>query len=130
PKVIGERYSNASTTGEHGHGIAISSCKNVEIIGGYAQDCWGDGLYVGPFLDGVNVPECITVHDFRADNNRRQGLSVTGGKHLRFYDCQFLNTNGTLPGYGVDIEPNYSVSELEDIVFVNCVTDGNESKVG
>lgn len=61
---------------------------------------WGDGFYVGGM--SRNITFCGVV----ADNNRRQGLSITLADGVVVKNSVFKNTNGADPQFGIDLEPN------------------------
>lgn len=100
--VQGDRYSHSGTGGEHGHGIEVWGGKNVVIEGVTAKEAWGDGVYVGS--GSANVTLCSVI----ADNNRRQGLTLTDVDGVLVKNSVFKGSNGTIPYAGIDIEPNVS----------------------
>lgn len=113
-------------TGEQRHGLRIrGNCQKVTVEGLECSDCGGDGFFIGALTGSGSVPGYINLVRCKADNNRRQGLSITTGRHIRIVDCSFTNTNGTSPQAGIDIEPNEAAGVLEDIKIVNCYTGGN-----
>jgi parallel beta-helix repeat protein len=81
-------------------GIGIYGVSNVKISNLTAKDCWGDGCYIG------NKSSNVTLDGVTADNNRRQGLSITSADGVVVKNSVFKNTNGTLPMAGIDVEPN------------------------
>lgn len=86
---------------EYGHGIRVVFSKNVLIQGVTVSDMWGDGIYIGDNSSN------ITVDHVTSNNNRRQGLTITGAKSIIVKNSQILNTSrGTPPYSGIDIEPN------------------------
>lgn len=110
-------------TGEQRHGVNIRDAENVWIYGLESSDCGGDGFYIG----GDSGPS-INVHliDCKADNNRRQGLSIVAARHVRVVDFRGTNTTGTAPSAGIDIEPNASTDVLEDIKIIRPRLTGND----
>lgn len=99
--VKGERNEHSGTVGEWGFGVLVSNSNRVYVVGVTSRDCWGDGFYVG---DGAaaNIYFCNVV----ADNNRRQGLSITSVSGMEVSHSSFTNTKGTAPEAGIDLEPN------------------------
>jgi Right handed beta helix region len=91
-------------SGEQRHGVLIYGAHNVTISGLDSSGHSGDGFYIGgpPGNPSAN----IVLENVVADNNRRQGLSITSARNVRVVDSTFSNTNGTSPQYGIDIEPN------------------------
>ena len=61
----------------------------------------------------------------KADNNRRQGLSIVSGKNIEVASSVFSNSTGTAPNAGIDIEPNYPDEFLEGIRITNTTTKNN-----
>jgi hypothetical protein len=104
--------------GEWGMGIGVhAGAVGTVLQSTRIQDCWGDGIY-------VNGGNWITLDKVVADNNRRQGLSIVAGEQIKVMNSSFLNTNGTLPMYGVDIEPNDG-TEIIGVQILNCRMAGN-----
>ncbi len=99
-KLQGERAQHQSTTGEWGMGVEIYTANNVVIEGVTAVDMWGDGYYIG--RNSANVTMCSVI----ADNNRRQGITVTSVNGAVIKNSIFRNSKGTHPSAGMDIEPN------------------------
>lgn len=111
--------------GEWRHGISLRNCKNMLIDNVIIKDSGGDGI----FIDGttkLNFSENITIKNVLCDNNKRQGISVISVKNLKVSQCTFQNTKGTLPGAGVDLEPDHKENRLENIVFEHCVFKNND----
>lgn len=96
----GERASHTGTTGEGGHGLDIEGSHRVVVENVTSRDCWGDGFYVGTGSSDV------TFCNVTADNNRRSGLSLTDVTRMTVQDSAFLNSHGTVPECGLNIEPN------------------------
>jgi hypothetical protein len=118
----------AYTTGEHAHIFDISGSSNVTIEHMNANDSGGDGFYIGAYQSANTVCSNIVLKNCRADNNRRQGMSVISVDGLLADNCRFTNTIGTAPQAGVDIEPNHPGDRLRNIRFVNCVAEGNKAR--
>jgi hypothetical protein len=107
-QIIGERYSHTGSTGEWGMGINVLGSDNVTISNITVQDCWGDGFYLGGSVEGDKATGSTNVklENVIADNNRRQGLSITNATQVTVTGSIFKNTNGVAPEAGIDIEPN------------------------
>lgn len=98
--IIGERYHHNGSGGEWGMGISIIGSRKILIDNVVVKDNWGDGFYIsGSSRD-------VVLRSVTADNNRRQGVSVISVDGLVISDSSFINTNGTAPHAGIDIEPN------------------------
>lgn len=114
--IQGDLYEHTGATGDHGMGLRIQGATNVCVANVTARDCWGDGFYIG----GKPCSN-ITLVNVTADNNRRQGLSITWGESILVRDSTFRNTGatqGTAPKAGIDIEPNVG-NWVKDVVVLN-----------
>lgn len=135
-QIIGDRDTHTGTTGEWGYGIAITGGSNIIVEDMYITDCWGDGInmqIVG--FDATNVPKNIQVHNVTSDGNRRQGMSIEGADNVLVTNSRFINTAGTAPAAGVDIEPwQVNVTNrrirFEDCVFANNAGLGMNAQGG
>jgi hypothetical protein len=105
--VMGERYSHRGTTGEWGYGINISGSSKVYVHDITVSDSWGDGLLVGATGWGSSmVPSTgVTLNHVTSKSNRRQGMSITPSSQVYVVNSSFINTYGTAPQAGIDIEP-------------------------
>ena len=73
----------------------------------------GDGIY-------LNKVENVHIKNVICDDNNRQGMSIISCDNVLAENCQFINTWGTSPESGVDIEPNKAEEKVRNIVFRNC----------
>jgi hypothetical protein len=91
----------AGFSSQFNHGVSITGTAGSQIVieGLSSNDSGGDGFYV----DAANVD--VTLYDCKANNNRRQGMSIIQCKSLTDYRGQYTNTTGTAPSAGIDIEP-------------------------
>lgn len=125
-RVIGERGAHTGITGEFGIGIRIQGSNDIIVRDLHVSDCWGDGWYIGK-TDAQLFCERVHLEKISATNCRRNGLALITVKHFRCVDGRFTLTNGTLPQYGIDIEPNDPAEFLQDVEFVRCFTGTNTS---
>lgn len=113
------------STGEQRHGVMILSCTNIHIYDLVSDDSGGDGFLIGA-VSGSGVPsENVSLTNCRADNNRRQGLSITSGVNIAVIGGVYSNTVGTAPSAGIDIESDSSNDRLENILITGVKTQGN-----
>lgn len=124
-RCVGERGAHTGTTGEWGMGVSIRGSSRIKISDLGADDCWGDGYYIGSTSEQPFVEDVTILRPF-GDNNRRQGLSLISAKRFLCEDSYFSNVNGTPPAWGIDVEPNSPNEFLEDVRFIrprskNCV---------
>lgn len=120
-RVIAKRSDY--TTGEHRAGILIFGASNVHIEGLESSFHGGDGFYIGgpagdPSTD-ISITGCL------ADGNRRQGMSIVNAARVYVADCEFRNTVGTWPMFGVDVEPNNPGDYIERVYLIRPETANN-----
>lgn len=108
------------STHEWGHGIRIFDCERVTIRGTRMSNFPGDGMSVGAGAGGRD----IAIFGVTTNNCRRQGLSLVECNGVLVYGSQFLNTIGTSPECGIDIEPEAD-QIAKNITINNCVFRGN-----
>jgi hypothetical protein len=87
----------------------------------------GDGFYISQ-RNGVRSSN-IHLRGVIADGNVRQGLSIAGGaQKVIIANSHFINTTGTSPGAGIDIEPNSSLpqEDVENVTITGCILSGNQ----
>ena len=102
------------------HGIAVRGAKDVTIRNVTVLSSGGDGIY--PI-----EAEGLLIEDVVCRDNHRQGMSPICVRGLTVRRCEFLETVGTPPQSGVDLEPNDESQYLEDCLFEDCVFSGNKA---
>ena len=125
----GDRLTHKGTTGEHGFGVAILGSSNVTITGTASNNMWGDGFYIGngPTFGSLQKRSTnVKLIDVTADNNRRQGISITSGKDISIVRAKLTNTNGIAPSAGIDVEPNSKNDILQNISITDTYTANNQ----
>lgn len=122
--IQGERGGHTGTSGESGYGIGIDSSTNIFVDGVTTRDNWGDGIYVSGAPSSV-PSQNVTICNVVADNNRRQGLSITAANGVLVRDSIFRNTHGTLPEAGLDIEPDANGAGVHNVRVQNSQFLGN-----
>lgn len=118
----GDRDQHTGDKGEWGMGFFIRNAQNVKLYNPKVTKMWGDGIYIGNL--GV-VSKNIEINYANIDNNRRNGISIIAGEKIDIKNTIISNTNGTIPEYGIDIEPNKSDDILKNIVLTNNTTYNN-----
>jgi len=117
--VDGDKAAHAADT-EQRHGIFIASaCSNVKLIDVRSDNNKGDGIYVSGASTDVSATNVTT------DANHRNGLSLVAVTGWKATNCRFINSSGTNPQSGVDIEPNYDTEVIDVIEFIGCTIAGN-----
>lgn len=122
-RVIADRADY--TSGEYRHGVYVFGATNVFIEGLESSHHGGDGFFIGGPLDNDDPATDVTLKGVAASDNRRQGLSIIAGRHVRIIDSEFADTNGTAPQFGVDVEADVPGHVLDDIIFLRPRTQGN-----
>lgn len=135
-RIVGNKMETDDVT-EYCHGISIGYASDISLSDIEVAYCRGDGLYVGTnvstTLDNI-TPNKISVKNFKAISNHRQGMSITRVNGLVVEDSEFSYTSGTAPSAGIDIEPNMLkgddgelyITECLNISISNCRFIGNE----
>ena len=119
PVLQGERTGHTGATGEWGHGIVVTdTAENIKIINPTVTDCWGDGIAIYGGKD-------IIINNYRANNNRRQGLTISNVSGFTLNGANISNTKGTPPQSGIDIEPDNNSDRLENIHLSDVTTKNN-----
>ncbi|UNK49945.1 right-handed parallel beta-helix repeat-containing protein [Lysobacter sp. S4-A87] len=120
-RIIGERDAHLGTTGEWGHGIMIRGASAVTVRDVHVSHCWGDGISIGGLKSAGTVTPSrdVVIARVQCVGNRRQGLTIGRSRQVRVHDSSFTDTGGTLPGCGIDIEPDAG-DIASDVVIANC----------
>lgn len=73
----------------------------------------------------ARIPQYIQFINCKSYKNRRLGASINGGRFITFDSCEIfnnsnpmINSTGTNPGYGIDIEDGYMTNQK--ITIRNC----------
>lgn len=105
------------------HAIDIYGCARVSVLGLEEVSSGGDGVYLGRGERIAN--QQILLKDLILRDNYRQGISVIAAEDLLIENVEMSRTEGTLPGSGIDFEPNYPDESFSRCVLRNCVIDSN-----
>jgi hypothetical protein len=131
--IVGDVGSHTGTTGEWGHGLDIQDgAHRFRVQGTYISKCWGDGIIIcdtqSSFNNGTK-PADVSIIDVVSDSNRRQGMSIVSALRPRVLGGSFMNTSGTAPEAGIDVEPNPgSQQDVIDFSVVGAVMQGNAGR--
>lgn len=126
-RIVGDRIAHAGTTGEWGHGVMVRGANGITVRNLHISQCWGDGISIGgaKAAGGQVVPSRdVVIADVVCDGNRRQGLTIGRSRQVRVYRSQFVDTGGTLPGCGIDVEPDAG-DIAQDVRIEDCLVRGN-----
>ena len=142
--LVGERYTHNGTTGEWGNGITILSSHNISVEGTTIRHFWGDGIGIdNTYADPRLRNDDIAIQGITADANRRQGISIMDGDHIRILHSTFQNAGsgtastaelaanprrkGTDPQAGIDIEPEAGQSVTHVDIRANTFADNGRT---
>jgi hypothetical protein len=123
PVIVGDRYKHLGTTGNWGQGISINGSTNVTINNPNVSNCWGDGMFIAQ-KSGITAQNIKIVNAYLT-HNRRNGISLTGGINVDLESPYCAYSDGVAPYCGIDIEPNVSTDQLQNIVLNNPKTEHN-----
>jgi Right handed beta helix region len=119
-------------TSEFGHILDFNGVKNFTISGLKLTGAGGDGIHVSGAAYEVATEGLRTysenglIENIVADNNRRQGISIDSAKDLTVRNSKFINTSGTEPSAGIDLEPTWSFERLQNIKIENVDVRDNQ----
>lgn len=111
------------TTGEWRNTMRLYAVSNVTVEGLTLRDSGGDGIG----MTGTNTmpSQNIVLRDLVCNNNKRNGLTVGSVDGLLVEGCAFINTSGTPPQAGIDIEPDSPGQIINNVVLRNCYVVNN-----
>lgn len=113
-------FDTSSFSLGQGHLIAVGGVSsNVIIENVYFEKATGDGIYLTETSRNIKILNCETNLIYR------NGLSIIDAQGVDVFDCYFHDTTSTLPGYGIDLEPNNSSEIINDIRIRRCRLNNN-----
>ncbi len=96
--IFTPRESDGNTAHDEGHGICVWNNSNQVLVENVEiYNLTGDGSLVLETND-------VTFTNNNIHDNRRQGISVVGGKRIEIKNNEIHHISGTSPQFGVDIE--------------------------
>lgn len=124
--IVGERARHIGSSGEWGMGLDIRASSKVYAHDLKVSNCWGDGIYIGATGSAGHAVRAtdITLNHVTSTGNRRQGLSFGPVQRVYVVNSAFVNTSGTAPQAGIDIEPSTQGSS-SDIRIEASTMQGN-----
>ena len=102
------------------HAVSVLFAKNVTVGNLEILTSGGDGVY-------VNGPTGIVLEDLTVKGHNRQGISPISVVDMVVRRCMFNETAGTAPQCGIDMEPNLEANHFVDVIYEDCVFNGNRS---
>lgn len=105
------------------HGIELYGCSNVSVLGLSVESTGGDGVYLGRGERTYNSG--VVLKDLLLRDNYRQGISIISAEDLLIENVEMSFTEGTLPGSGIDFEPNSPDERLVRCTVRRCVANSN-----
>lgn len=121
--IIGDVETHTGTTGEWGHGIQISSSKNITVKDISISKCWGDGITVSGKAETIPTGTNILIDGITSSYNRRLGISLIAGDGIKLVNSTTHDNatiSGTSPAAGLDIEPNKD-EVINNVLVDNCI---------
>lgn len=110
--IVGDKDRHTGLKGQWGMGIDIYKSSNVSIQNLNISNCWGDCIHIGRKSQKTVINNC------KLYGSRRQGISITEGSDILIKNSTIHNISGTLPGFGIDVEPNKNC-RVENVVIDN-----------
>ncbi|TDD69907.1 right-handed parallel beta-helix repeat-containing protein [Jiangella aurantiaca] len=108
-------------TGEWRANVRMGTSENVTVEGLVLRGAPGDGIITG------SGSKNITVRNVVCDDNKRNAISIIYADGLLIEGSAFINTEGTLPEAGIDLEPDTAEQLIKDVVIRDCVFAGNRT---
>lgn len=107
------------------YGIRIAWVKQFDIANINSHHHCCDGIYIAGWNDDTNPDKPLAdvkgvARNLNSQYNSRQGMSLTGGQNISFYDCIFDNT--ALPEFSVKSAPRQSVDIEAEISKIRNIT--------
>ncbi|WP_423146069.1 right-handed parallel beta-helix repeat-containing protein [Rubrolithibacter danxiaensis] len=121
PVIVGDRANHLGTSGEGGHGLAITGSNSVTIYSPKISQTWGDGIYIGATVSHP-VSTNITIDKADITKASRNGISLISGENIKILSPIIKDTDRTNPMAGIDVEPNGPSDELKNILIDNPKT--------
>jgi hypothetical protein len=116
----------------YAHNLFFQGCADVWLEDLILDDAYGDGLSIADHSAGVLHNSRFHVRGVRAHGCERQGMFITDLADSTFEGCSFNSTLNDIggtesdPHIGVDIEPNYDTSIIDNLRFVGCDFSDND----
>ena len=124
--IRGDKDTHTGVTGEFGMGVANRGSIKAYMHDLVIENCWGDGWYEAGIAPNYFTKD-TRAENITINNCRRNGWSLITAKGLRATNIEINDTAGTSPQVGLDIEPNTSTDELEDIIIDGIRTNRSAS---
>lgn len=106
-------------TGEWRAIVRMGTSESITVEGLVLRGAPGDGIILG------NGSRNVTVRNVVCDDNKRNAISVIYADGLLIEGCALINTRGTAPEAGIDLEPDSSPQLIKDVVIRDTVFAGN-----
>ena len=118
-KIDGNRANLSDLTAI---GINVHQSTNVLIDHVAVVDSSYDGFYIGY---STTPSENVIIRNCYIDNATRLGIGITSGENIYILFTIIVNTNGSNPQKGIDIEPNGSDNPCNNIFIIDSKFDNN-----
>ena len=111
---------NKYSFSEWRHAVSILKAQNVTVKDLTILSSGGDGVY-------VNGAKDVTLENLVVRDHHRQGMSPISVDGMTVRRCCFNDTVGVPPQCGIDMEPNREDNRFVNVVYEDCVFNGNRS---
>lgn len=108
---------------EYRMSISFEGSSNISIKGFIIDESGGDGIYIGG--NSLQYCENVFIEDVQCINHYRQGMSITNVQNMTVKNSYFMNTQGTLPEAGIDVEPYQTTQRIVNLNIENCRFENN-----
>lgn len=131
-RIKGDLRERKVLKGEWGFGIDIRGSKNINIYSPYITDCLGDGIVISRSSKGLKNNQTklfdtanINISNAYIDYMGRNGISIIGVDGLKILSPIIANVFKRSPMSAIDIEPDNSSYELNNILIESPFTFNN-----
>ena len=111
---------NKYSFSEWRHAVSILKAQNVTVKDLTILSSGGDGVY-------VNGTKGVLLENLVVRDHHRQGMSPISVDDMTVRRCCFNDTIGTAPQCGIDMEPNNEHNKFVNVVYEDCVFNGNNA---
>ncbi|GAA4086061.1 right-handed parallel beta-helix repeat-containing protein [Nonomuraea soli] len=107
-------------TGEWRSIVRMGTSESITVEGLVLRGAPGDGVILGGGSKNVVIRNVV------CDDNKRNAISVIYADGLLIEGCALINTQGTAPEAGIDLEPDSAPQLIKDVVIRDTVFAGNK----
>lgn len=105
-------------------GFSFRGCTGITVKKLKVLSSGGDGVYLGT-TRAVNQCRDVVLEDLVLDDNMRMGITIICAENVVIRRCTMSRSSGTMPMFGMDMEPGGATGKLKNILLEDCVFDSN-----